>query len=147
MSLVPTAASKKMMLSQIASKQAENGERAGSPDVLRCSSQGHRKDSDKSRNRKDEDSLTEASHSKKTVKKVRNHLSVMYVICVSSRSTILNATSVCTVVKSLTSVNDVISVFLGQTDYSDTNGCAKDASPRHLMGSFLYRLGGPGWWE
>uniref|UniRef100_A0A8C8W2Q4 Zinc finger protein 740 n=1 Tax=Peromyscus maniculatus bairdii TaxID=230844 RepID=A0A8C8W2Q4_PERMB len=142
-----------MMLSQIASKQAENGERAGSPDVLRCSSQmdckcrfylsskGHRKDSDKSRNRKDEDSLTEASHSKKTVKKVRNHLSVMYVICVSSRSTILNATSVCTVVKSLTSVNDVISVFLGQTDYSDTNGCAKDASPRHLMGSFLYRLG------
>ncbi|XP_076413022.1 zinc finger protein 740 isoform X4 [Peromyscus maniculatus bairdii] len=146
-SLVPTAASKKMMLSQIASKQAENGERAGSPDVLRCSSQGHRKDSDKSRNRKDEDSLTEASHSKKTVKKVRNHLSVMYVICVSSRSTILNATSVCTVVKSLTSVNDVISVFLGQTDYSDTNGCAKDASPRHLMGSFLYRLGGPGWWE
>ncbi|KAF6122808.1 zinc finger protein 740 [Phyllostomus discolor] len=69
-SLVPTAASKKMMLSQIASKQAENGERAGSPDVLRCSSQGHRKDSDKSRNRKDEDSLAEASHSKKTVKKV-----------------------------------------------------------------------------
>lgn len=41
MSLVPTAASKKMMLSQIASKQAENGERAGSPDVLRCSSQVH----------------------------------------------------------------------------------------------------------
>ncbi|XP_045221260.1 zinc finger protein 740 isoform X5 [Macaca fascicularis] len=38
-SLVPTAASKKMMLSQIAGKQAENGERAGSPDVLRCSSQ------------------------------------------------------------------------------------------------------------
>lgn len=37
--MVPTAASKKMMLSQIASKQAENGERAGSPDVLRCSSQ------------------------------------------------------------------------------------------------------------
>ncbi|XP_029422099.1 zinc finger protein 740 isoform X2 [Nannospalax galili] len=69
-SLVPTAASKKMMLSQIASKQAENGERAGSPDVLRCSSQGHRKDSDKSRNRKDDDSLAEASHSKKTVKKV-----------------------------------------------------------------------------
>ena len=70
MSLVPTAASKKMMLSQIASKQAENGERAGSPDVLRCSSQGHRKDSDKSRSRKDDDSLAEASHSKKTVKKV-----------------------------------------------------------------------------
>ncbi|KAJ1062674.1 hypothetical protein K5549_021080, partial [Capra hircus] len=71
-SLVPTAASKKMMLSQIASKQAENGERAGSPDVLRCSSQlkGHRKDSDKSRSRKDDDSLAEASHSKKTVKKV-----------------------------------------------------------------------------
>uniref|UniRef100_A0A8D0PMZ0 Zinc finger protein 740 n=1 Tax=Sus scrofa TaxID=9823 RepID=A0A8D0PMZ0_PIG len=69
-SLVPTAASKKMMLSQIASKQAENGERAGSPDVLRCSSQGHRKESDKSRSRKDDDSLTEASHSKKTVKKV-----------------------------------------------------------------------------
>lgn len=37
--MVPTAASKKMMLSQIASKQAENGERAGSPDVLRCPSQ------------------------------------------------------------------------------------------------------------
>nr|XP_005611281.1 zinc finger protein 740 isoform X4 [Equus caballus]XP_008531221.1 PREDICTED: zinc finger protein 740 isoform X2 [Equus przewalskii] len=69
-SLVPTAASKKMMLSQIASKQAENGERAGSPDVLRCSSQGHRKESDKSRSRKDDDSLAEASHSKKTVKKV-----------------------------------------------------------------------------
>ncbi|XP_057557032.1 zinc finger protein 740 isoform X1 [Hippopotamus amphibius kiboko] len=69
-SLVPTAASKKMMLSQIASKQAENGERAGSPDVLRCSSQSHRKDSDKSRSRKDDDSLAEASHSKKTVKKV-----------------------------------------------------------------------------
>lgn len=80
--MVPTAASKKMMLSQIASKQAENGERAGSPDVLRCSSQmdckprfdlsskGHRKDSDKSRNRKEDDSLAEASHSKKTVKKV-----------------------------------------------------------------------------
>uniref|UniRef100_A0A8C2LU97 Zinc finger protein 740 n=1 Tax=Cricetulus griseus TaxID=10029 RepID=A0A8C2LU97_CRIGR len=144
-----------MMLSQIASKQAENGERAGSPEVLRCSSQmdgkfrfdlsskGHRKDSDKSRNRKDDDSLAEASHSKKTVKKVRNRLSVMYVICVSSRSTILNATSVYIVVKSLTSVNDVISVFLGQTDYSDTNGCAKDASPRHLMGSFLYRHGSP----
>uniref|UniRef100_A0A8I5ZWP1 Zinc finger protein 740 n=1 Tax=Rattus norvegicus TaxID=10116 RepID=A0A8I5ZWP1_RAT len=196
-SLVPTAASKKMMLSQIASKQAENGERAGSPDVLRCSSQGHRKDSDKSRNRKDDDTLAEASHSKKTVKKVvvveqngsfqvkipknficehcfgafrssyhlkrhvlihtgesavfntslftlvRNRLSVTYVICVSSRSTILNATSGYTVAKSLTSVNDVISVFLGQTDYSDTNGCAKDASPRLLMGSFLYRQEGP----
>ncbi|XP_026638262.1 zinc finger protein 740 isoform X3 [Microtus ochrogaster] len=69
-SLVPTAASKKMMLNQIASKQAENGERAGSPDVLRCSSQGHRKDADKSRSRKDDDSLAESSHSKKTVKKV-----------------------------------------------------------------------------
>lgn len=68
-SLVPTAASKKMMLSQIASKQAENGERAGSPDVLRCSSQGHRKDSDKSRSRKDDDHLAETSHSKKSVKK------------------------------------------------------------------------------
>ncbi|XP_037370730.1 zinc finger protein 740 isoform X3 [Talpa occidentalis] len=31
---------------------------------------GHRKDSDKSRSRKDDDSLAEASHSKKTVKKV-----------------------------------------------------------------------------
>lgn len=71
-SLVPTAASKKMMLSQIASKQAENGERAGSPDVLRCSSQGHRKDSDKSRSRKDDDNLAEASHPKKTVKKAGN---------------------------------------------------------------------------
>ncbi|XP_023615420.1 zinc finger protein 740 isoform X7 [Myotis lucifugus] len=107
-SLVPTAASKKMMLSQIASKQAENGERAGSPDVLRCSSQGHRKDSDKSRSRKDEDSLAEASHSKKTVKKVRSHLSVMYVICASFRSTTWSVTSVCTVVKSPTSVNGVI---------------------------------------
>ncbi|XP_048219757.1 zinc finger protein 740 isoform X3 [Perognathus longimembris pacificus] len=142
-SLVPTAASKKMMLSQIASKQAENGERAGSPDVLRCSSQGHRKDSDKSRSRKDDDSLAEASHSKKTVKKVRNHLSVTYVICASSRNTTWNATSVYTVVKSLTSVNGVISVFLGQIDYSDTNGCAKAASPRLLMGSFHYRCKGP----
>ncbi|KAF5928465.1 hypothetical protein HPG69_015071 [Diceros bicornis minor] len=88
-SLVPTAASKKMMLSQIASKQAENGERAGSPDVLRCSSQmdcefrfnlyskGHRKDSDKSRSRKDDDSLAEASHSKKTVKKAGNGVVVV----------------------------------------------------------------------
>uniref|UniRef100_I3MGU8 Zinc finger protein 740 n=3 Tax=Marmotini TaxID=337730 RepID=I3MGU8_ICTTR len=143
-----------MMLSQIASKQAENGERAGSPDVLRCSSQmdcefrfdlsskGHRKDSDKSRNRKDDDSLAEASHSKKTVKKVRNHLSVIYVICDSFRSTTWNATSVYTVVKSLTSVNGVISVFLGQIDYSDTNGCAKGASRRLLMGSFLFRRKG-----
>ncbi|XP_047403877.1 zinc finger protein 740 isoform X2 [Sciurus carolinensis] len=142
-SLVPTAASKKMMLSQIASKQAENGERAGSPDVLRCSSQGHRKDSDKSRNRKDDDNLAEASHSKKTVKKVRNHLSVIYVICDSFRSTTWNATSVYTVVKSLTSVNGVISVFLGQIDYSDTNGCAKGASRRLPMGSFLFRRKGP----
>lgn len=70
MSLVPTPASKKMMLSQMASKQAENGERTGSSDVLRYSSQGHRKDSDKSRSRKDHDSLAESSHSKKTVKKV-----------------------------------------------------------------------------
>ncbi|XP_028637010.1 zinc finger protein 740 isoform X1 [Grammomys surdaster] len=88
-SLVPTAASKKMMLSQIASKQAENGERAGSPDVLRCSSQmdckprydlsskGHRKDSDKSRSRKDDDSLAEASHSKKTVKKCQRGSQVL----------------------------------------------------------------------
>lgn len=36
------------------------------------SSKGHRKDSDKSRNRKDDDSLAEASHSKKTVKKAGN---------------------------------------------------------------------------
>ncbi|XP_026962223.1 zinc finger protein 740 isoform X5 [Sagmatias obliquidens] len=107
-SLVPTAASKKMMLSQIASKQAENGERAGSPDMLRCSSQSHRKDSDKSRSRKDDDSLAEASHSKKTVKKVRSHLSVTYVICASSRSTTWSVTSVYTVGKSLTSVNGVI---------------------------------------
>lgn len=48
---------------------------------------------------------------------VRNRLSVTSAICGSSRSTILNATSGYTVVKSLTSVNDVISVFLGQTDY------------------------------
>ncbi|KAM5156236.1 LOW QUALITY PROTEIN: zinc finger protein 740 [Callospermophilus lateralis] len=64
MSLVPTAASKMMMLSQTASKQAKNGEQAGSPGVLRCLSQGHRKDNDKSRSCKDEDSLAEASHSK-----------------------------------------------------------------------------------
>lgn len=36
------------------------------------SSKGHRKDGDKSRNRKDDDSLAEASHSKKTVKKAGN---------------------------------------------------------------------------
>uniref|UniRef100_A0A8C0ZUY9 Uncharacterized protein n=1 Tax=Castor canadensis TaxID=51338 RepID=A0A8C0ZUY9_CASCN len=144
-----------MMLSQIASKQAENGERAGSPDVLRCSSQmdcefkfdlsskGHRKDSDKSRSRKDDDSLAETSHSKKTVKKVRNRLSVIYVTCASSRNTTWNATSVCTVAKSLTSVNGVISVFLGQIDYSDINGCAKGASPRLPTGSFHYRCKGP----
>lgn len=35
-------------------------------------SKGHRKDSDKSRSRKDDDSLAEASHSKKTVKKAGN---------------------------------------------------------------------------
>ncbi|XP_028929990.1 zinc finger protein 740 isoform X1 [Ornithorhynchus anatinus] len=82
-SLVPTAASKKMMLSQIASKQAENGEHAGGPDALRCSGQGemvskrgsgvvrqgHRKE-DKSRSRKDDGSSAEASHSKKSLKKV-----------------------------------------------------------------------------
>ncbi|XP_060022106.1 zinc finger protein 740 isoform X9 [Lagenorhynchus albirostris] len=115
-SLVPTAASKKMMLSQIASKQAENGERAGSPDMLRCSSQSHRKDSDKSRSRKDDDSLAEASHSKKTVKKVRSHLSVTYVICASSRSTTWSVTSVYTVGKSLTSVNGVIRTFPQKTE-------------------------------
>ncbi|KAM9672984.1 zinc finger protein 740 isoform 3-T3 [Trichechus inunguis] len=104
---------------------------------------GHRKDSDKSRSRKDDDSLAEASHSKKTVKKVRSHLSVIYVICASSRSITWSATSVYTVAKSLTSVNGVISVFLGQIDYSDTNGCAKGASPRLPMGSFLYRCKGP----
>lgn len=36
------------------------------------SSKGHRKDSEKSRSRKDDDSLAEASHSKKTVKKAGN---------------------------------------------------------------------------
>ena len=35
-------------------------------------SKSHRKDSDKSRSRKDDDSLAEASHSKKTVKKAGN---------------------------------------------------------------------------
>ncbi|KAM8981130.1 LOW QUALITY PROTEIN: zinc finger protein 740 [Sarcophilus harrisii] len=64
-SLVPTAASKKMMLSQIASKQAENGERTGNPEVLRCSGQGHRKDGEKSRNRKDDSTAAEAPHRKK----------------------------------------------------------------------------------
>lgn len=41
---------------------------------FRCDlySKGHRKDSDKSRSRKDDDSLAEASHSKKTVKKAGN---------------------------------------------------------------------------
>lgn len=39
------------------------------------SSKGHRKDGDKSRNRKDDDSLAEASHSKKTVKKAGNGVS------------------------------------------------------------------------
>lgn len=73
---------------------------------------------------------------------VRNHLNVMYVICASSRSIIWSVTSVCTVVKSPTSVKGVISVFLGQIDYSDTNGCAKGASPRLPTGSFLYRCKG-----
>lgn len=68
--MVPTAASKKMLLSQLASKQAESRERARSPEVLRCPAQGHRKDSDKSRSRKDDTSLAETSHSKKTVKKM-----------------------------------------------------------------------------
>lgn len=38
------------------------------------SPKGHRKDSDKARNRKDDDSLAEPSHSKKTVKKAGNGL-------------------------------------------------------------------------
>lgn len=37
----------------------------------------------------------------------------------------------------------LLSVFLGQIDYSDTNGCAKGASPRLPTGSFLYRRKGP----
>lgn len=74
---------------------------------------------------------------------VKSHLSVTYVICASSRSTTWSVTSECTVVKSPTSVNGVISVFLGQIDYSDTNGCAKGASPRLPTGSFLYRCKGP----
>uniref|UniRef100_A0A4X2KZG7 Zinc finger protein 740 n=1 Tax=Vombatus ursinus TaxID=29139 RepID=A0A4X2KZG7_VOMUR len=69
-SLVPTAASKKMMLSQIASKQAENGERTGNPEVLRCSGQGHRKDGEKSRNRKDDNATAEAPPPKKVKKMV-----------------------------------------------------------------------------
>lgn len=39
------------------------------------SSKGHRKDADKSRSRKDDDSLAESSHSKKTVKKAGNGVS------------------------------------------------------------------------
>ncbi|OBS77329.1 hypothetical protein A6R68_16170, partial [Neotoma lepida] len=182
-SLVPTAASKKMMLSQIASKQAENGERAGSPDVLRCSSQGHRKDSDKSRNRKDDDSLTEASHSKKTVKKAGN--GVVVVEQNGSFQVKIPKNFICEhcfgAFRSSYHLKRHILIHTGekpfecdvcdmrfiqkyhlerhkrvhsgekpyqcerchQTDYSDTNGCAKDASPRHLMGSFLYRHGGP----
>lgn len=38
-------------------------------------SKGHRKDSDKSRSRKDDASLAETSHSKKTVKKAGNGVS------------------------------------------------------------------------
>ncbi|KAH0629037.1 hypothetical protein JD844_010791 [Phrynosoma platyrhinos] len=60
--LVPTVASKKMMPKQ-SSKQVENGERGGAPDML-----GHRKESEKSRNRKEEET-TEGSPPKKNLKK------------------------------------------------------------------------------
>ncbi|KAH0516768.1 Zinc finger protein 740 [Microtus ochrogaster] len=182
-SLVPTAASKKMMLNQIASKQAENGERAGSPDVLRCSSQGHRKDADKSRSRKDDDSLAESSHSKKTVKKAGN--GVVVVEQNGSFQVKIPKNFICEhcfgAFRSSYHLKRHILIHTGekpfecdvcdmrfiqkyhlerhkrvhsgekpyqcerchQTDYSDTSGCAKDASPRRLMGSFLYRHGGP----
>ena len=52
-----------------------------------------------------------------------------------------------TVGKIPTSLNGVTSVFLGQIDYSDTNGCAKGSSPRLPTDSFLSRHRGPGWWE
>ncbi|XP_064354835.1 zinc finger protein 740 isoform X3 [Dromaius novaehollandiae] len=61
--LVPTVASKKMMPKQ-SSKQAENGERGSSPDVL-----GLRPDGEKSRGRKEEETA-EASQPKKSLKKV-----------------------------------------------------------------------------
>ncbi|XP_062975655.1 zinc finger protein 740 isoform X3 [Elgaria multicarinata webbii] len=61
--LVPTVASKKMMPKQ-SSKQVENGERGGAPDML-----GHRKENEKSRSRKDEESA-EGSPPKKSLKKV-----------------------------------------------------------------------------
>ncbi|XP_066473814.1 zinc finger protein 740 isoform X2 [Tiliqua scincoides] len=60
--LVPTVASKKMMPKQ-SSKQVENGERGGAADML-----GHRKESEKSRSRK-EGEATEGSPPKKSLKK------------------------------------------------------------------------------
>ncbi|ETE60236.1 Zinc finger protein, partial [Ophiophagus hannah] len=69
--LVPTVASKKMMPKQ-SSKQVENGERGGAPDMLQVSSflvcQGHRKESEKSRSRKEEETA-EGSPPKKSLKK------------------------------------------------------------------------------
>uniref|UniRef100_A0A8D0HK03 Zinc finger protein 740 n=1 Tax=Sphenodon punctatus TaxID=8508 RepID=A0A8D0HK03_SPHPU len=61
--LVPTVASKKMMPKQ-SSKQAENGERGGNSDML-----GHRKESEKPRRLKEEDTA-EGSQPKKALKKV-----------------------------------------------------------------------------
>ncbi|XP_025068064.1 zinc finger protein 740 isoform X2 [Alligator sinensis] len=61
--LVPTVASKKMMPKQ-SSKQAENGERGSSPDML-----GLRAESEKPRSRKEEEAA-EASQPKKSLKKV-----------------------------------------------------------------------------
>ncbi|KAL7989857.1 hypothetical protein Chor_012523 [Crotalus horridus] len=63
--LVPTVASKKMMPKQ-SSKQVENGERGGAPDML-----GHRKESEKSRSRKEEETA-EGSPPKKSLKKAGN---------------------------------------------------------------------------
>nr|XP_020633760.1 zinc finger protein 740 [Pogona vitticeps] len=62
--LVPTVASKKMMPKQ-SCKQVENGERGGAPDML-----GHRKESEKSRSRKEEET-TEGAPPKKSLKKRR----------------------------------------------------------------------------
>ncbi|ELV10836.1 A-kinase anchor protein 17B [Tupaia chinensis] len=59
-----------MIVSQIASQQASNGQRADSPDMLRSSSQDLRIERENSPGCGDDDSLAEASHSKKIKKLV-----------------------------------------------------------------------------